>query len=333
MASLDIGIDLGTYSSYAADAGGKVILHEPSVVAVDKRNGKVFAAGGRVAQMIGRTPEYIEVIRPLRDGVISDFAMTEQLIKHMLGKVTHNQLVKPRVCLCVPSEITNVESGAVIDATMAAGARKVYLIEEPVAAAIGAGVNLALPNGNMIIDVGGGTTDIAVLSFNGVVCKTSVRVAGHAFDEVLIKYMRTERGLLIGERTAERVKMEIGSVHPGLPEVFTDVKGRDVISGLPKKITLGRSETLSVLRETMDQILAAAVNVLERTPPELAADIRENGAILTGGGAMLTGFAESVSARTKIPATLAENPEKCVAIGTAKSFKYLGKIYDGFVRE
>lgn len=332
MASLDIGIDLGTCSIYAVDAGKSKVLREPSMVAIDKRSGKIMGAGNAVFDMIGKTPGYIEVIRPLRDGVISDFIMTEVLIKHMLKKITENPLLKPRVCLCVPSAITNVESQAVVDATIAAGARKVHLIEEPVAAAIGAGLDLSLPNGNMIVDVGGGTTDIAVLSLNGIVCKTSVKVAGHSFDEAVIRYLRQKHNMLIGDPTAERVKMEVGSVYEGSSEATALVKGRDLISGLPKKIEIRRSETWQLFKEPMDQILAAVVSVLERTPPELAADIRTNGIVMTGGGVLLGGFGQAVSQRTKIPARVAEDPERCVAFGTAMSFAYLDKLHDGFVR-
>ena len=331
VAWLDIGIDLGTCNIYAMSSAGKTVLCEPSVVAVDKRTGKVMGAGAAVYDMLGKTPGHIEVVRPLRDGVISDFGMTEVLIRHLLGKITKSQLLKPRVCLCVTSEITGVESQAVIDATVAAGARKVYLIEEPVAGAIGAGIDLSLPRGNMIIDVGGGTTDIAVLSLNGIVCKTSVKVAGHAFDEALVRYMRQRYNILIGERTAERLKFEAGAVSHDCPDASCEVKGRDLISGLPRKITVTRKETLPVLGEVMDQILAAAVSVLEKTPPELAGDIRESGVVLTGGGVQLTGFAQAVSARAKIPARLAGDPERSVVMGTAKSFDYLDKLYDGFV--
>ena len=331
MASLDIGIDLGTCNMYAMDCTRKTILREPAVVAIDKRSGKVMGVGQDVYDMIGKTPGYIDVIRPLRDGVISNYEMTEVLIRHLLKKVTGSQLVKPRVCLCVPSVITGVESQAVVDATVASGARKVFLIEEPVAAAIGAGVDLSLPNGNMIIDIGGGTTDIAVLSLNGIVCKASVKVAGNAFDEVLIKYMRSKYNLLIGEPTAERVKIEVGSVYQRDSQACTEVKGRDVISGLPKKVTICCNETLHALKEPMDQILLAIVNVFEKTPPELASDIRANGMVLTGGGVLLQGLAEALEQHTNVPARVADDPERCVAIGTAMSFGYFDQLYDGFV--
>ena len=331
MAALDIGIDLGTCSIYAVDRGGSTILREPSVVALDKRTGKIIGAGSAVLDMVGKVPGHIEVVHPLRDGVISDFTMTEVLIKHLLKKVTNNQLLKPRVCLCVPSAITGVEVQAVIDATMSAGARKVYLIEEPVAAAIGAGIDLSLPFGNMIVDVGGGTCDIAVLSLNGIVCKTSLKVAGHAFDEALIKYARHRHNLLIGVPTAERIKMEAGAVIEGFEPASADAKGRDLVSGLPKKIAITREDTISTLSEPMGQILQSMVSVLEKTPPELAADIRTGGIVLTGGGVLITGFAKAVERRTNIPTRLAPDPELCVAKGTAKSFEYLDTLYDGFV--
>ena len=331
MAFLDIGIDLGTCSIYALDITRGKEFCEPSIVAVDTRSGKVIGAGKDVSDMPGKAPGYIDVVRPLRDGVISDFGMTEVLIKHLLGKVTGNQLLKPRVCICVPSAITGVEGQAVIDAAMSAGARKVYLIEEPVAAAIGAGIDLSLPNGNMIVDIGGGTTDIAVLSLNGIVCKKSIRVAGHAFDEAVTKFVRAKHNLLIGERTAERVKIEIGGVCDGLDAATTDVKGRDVVSGLPKKVQMSREQMRHALREPTDQILLAVVSVLERTPPELAADIRTNGVILTGGGALMAGLDKAIERRTNISTRAAPDPLRCAARGTAKSFDYLGKLYDGFV--
>ena len=331
MASLDIGIDLGTCTVIATDSTQSVVVREPSVVAVDSRTDKVIEIGSRVYDMIGRTPNYIHVIRPLNEGVISNFAMTEVLIRHMLKKITGAQMLKPRVTLCVPSDTTNVESQSVINAAVSAGARKVYLIEEPVAAAIGAGLDLSKPEGHLIVDIGGGTCDIAVLSLNGIVTKSSIKTAGRLFDEAIIRFVRNKYNLLIGERTAERIKIEVGSVYEGSPEAVTEVKGRDLMTGLPKKIALRRSETLEVLREPMDVILRAVIGVLERTPPELAADIRSNGILLTGGGSRLTVLIQVLEQTTKVPARIAENPEECVAVGTAKSFDYLDKLYDGFV--
>lgn len=280
---MDIGIDLGTSTVIANDAARNVVITEPALVAFDLRKKKVIAIGEAVYRMVGRTPEYIEVRRPLRDGVISDYKMTEVIIRHLLQRICNNQLVKPRVALCVPSATTPVESQAVIDAAVAAGARSVYLIEEPVAAAIGAGIDLSLPNGNMIVDIGGGTTDIAVLSLNGIVCKTSLRVAGQKFDEAIAKYIRSQYNLLVGEKKAEQIKMEIGSVDDEAPEKTANVKGRDLISGLPKQLPLRRSELHPLLHEIANDIVVAAHNVLEKTPPELVGDIYTNGIILTGG--------------------------------------------------
>ena len=331
MASLDIGIDLGTSVIIATNSAHTMVLREPSVAAIDTRNGKVLAIGQEVYKMIGRTPPHIRVVRPLADGVISDFDLTGVIIRYLLRKICTNALVKPRVTICVPSGITNVESQAVVDSAIQAGARKVYLIEEPVAAAIGAGVDLSRPNGNLIVEIGGGTSDIAVLSLNGIVCKTSLKVAGMAFDKALIKHMRTRHSLLIGERTAERVKIEIGTVDEGGIDEATDVKGRDLITGLPKSIRLRRSETLPVFSDAADQIVRAVQSVLEKTPPELVGDIRENGVILTGGGALLNGLNTLLERKLRVRVYIAENPLECVAIGTANSFDYLGKLFDGFV--
>lgn len=332
MAYLDIGIDLGTATVIANDSGRNRVVTEPALVAVDlRRDGKVLAIGSEVYSMVGRTPDYIRVVHPLRDGVISDYKMTEVIIRHMLRKLCNNQLIKPRLSICVPSGTTGVESQAVIDAAVAAGARSVFLIEEPVAAAIGAGIDLSLPNGNLIVDIGGGTTDIAVLSLNGIVCKTSLRVAGTAFDEALTKYVRGEYNLLLGEKKAEQVKIEIGSVDPDAPEKSAEIKGRDLIGGLPRKLPVTRGELYPCLREVADNILQAIHGVLEKTPPELVGDIHTNGIILTGGGALLHGLDRLIEKATKVPARIAENAVECVAIGTARSFDYLDKLYDGFL--
>lgn len=333
MAYLDIGIDLGTSTVIANDSSRKTIISEPALVAMNIKTGKVIAIGESVYKMVGRTPDHIQVLQPLMDGVISDFKTTEVLIKHLLQKICKNQLVKPRVTICVPSAITGVESQAVIDAAVSAGARCVYLIEEPVAAAIGAGIDLSLPNGNMIIDIGGGTTDIAVLSLNGIVEKTSLRVAGQRFDEALIKYMRSEYNLLIGEKIAEAAKIKIGSVEPNVPDVSTDIKGRDLISGLPKKVTVKRSELYPLYTEIAESLVRATQTVLEKTPPELVGDIHTNGILMTGGGSLIDGLDRLIQKRTKVPVKIAENPRECVAIGTAKSFEYLDKLVDGFVQK
>jgi len=331
VASLDIGIDLGTAVIVATDADYTHTLREEAVVAVDARTGKVLAIGDEVRNMIGRTPPHIRVIRPLVGGVVSDFDTTEILIKYLLKKICTNAFVKPRVCICVPSGITSVESQAVIDAAVSAGARKVFLIEEPVAAAIGAGMDISQPNGNLIVDVGGGTTDIAVLSLNGIVCKTSLKSAGMEFDEALIRYMRGRYNLLIGNRTAQEIKMEIGSVDPDSEDAAADIKGRHLLNGLPRKMSIRRSELVSVYEPVAQNIIKAVQGVLEKTPPELVGDIRDNGIVLTGGGAQLGGLDVLMEKRTKTKCNIAENPQDCVAIGTARSFKYLTTLYDGFI--
>lgn len=333
MAYLDIGIDLGTTTIIANDAGRNIVITEPALVAVDRRKDTILAIGAEVYKMVGRTPEYIEVMHPLQDGVISDFKMTEILIRHLLQRMCSNQLVKPRVIVCVPSEITGVESQAVIDSAVRAGARSVYLIEEPVAAAIGAGIDLSKPNGNMVVDIGGGTCDIAVLSLNGIVCKASLKVAGQKFDASLIKYMRSRYNLLVGERIAEQVKIEIGSVDPDAEDMETDIKGRDLVTGLPRKITIRRSELYPVFHEIAESIVHAVQGVMERTPPELVGDIHSNGIVLTGGGALIHGLDGMMERGTRAPTRIAENALECVAIGTAKSFAYVGKLYDGLVEQ
>ena len=328
---MDIGIDLGTSNIIASDSQRGEIISEPAVAAIDRRTGKIICIGAEVYKMIGRTPANIQVVHPLRDGVISDFSVTEALIRHVLDKISPSHFVKPRVILCVPSAITNVESQAVIDAAVRAGARTVYLIEEPVAAAIGAGMDISKPMGNLVVDIGGGTCDIAVLSLNGIVCKTSLKVAGNKFDEAITKYLRGAYNLLVGERMAEALKMEIGSVWLRSPECYADAKGRDLLTGLPKKITVSRSEMLEALLEPADAIVHALQSVMERTPPELVGDIRTNGILLTGGGALLNGIDKLLELKVKVPVQVAERAMECVAVGTAKSFDYLDKLFDGFV--
>jgi rod shape-determining protein MreB len=331
LAALDIGIDLGTSTILAGNTTKGVMIREPAVVAINKRSGKVIAVGDDVFCMIGRTPDHIEVIRPLSDGVISNYKMTGVLIRYVLQKIARNQLLKPRLIICVPSAITGVESQSVIDAAVEAGARQVYLIEEPVAAAIGAGLDITKPSGNMIVDIGGGTSDVAVLSLKGVVCKTSIKTAGRTFDDVIARHMRVNYGLLVGEKTAEEIKIQIGSVWPDNPEKEMIAKGRDLVSGLPGKVTVTRSELIPVLQEVAMQIFQAAQNVLERTPPELVGDIRTSGIVMTGGGALLDGLDAFIGRGAKVKTSIAENPIECVAMGTAKSFAYLGELFDGFL--
>lgn len=331
MASLDIGIDLGTSTILAGSATRGVLVREPSVVAVNKRTGKVIEIGEAVYRMIGRTPDHIEVVRPMSDGVISDYKMTGVLIRYVLEKIGRSRLIKPRLIICVPSAITGVESQSVIDAAVEAGARQVFLIEEPVAAAIGAGIDITKPVGNMIVDIGGGTSDVAVLSLKGVVCKTSIRTAGKTFDEMIIRYVRNTYGLLIGDKTAEEIKVRIGSVWKESDGAEIYAKGRDIVSGLPGKVLVRREELIPGLQEVAAQILQAAQSVLERTPPELVGDIRSNGIVMTGGGSLLNGLNEFLARGTKVRTEIAEDPVDCVAMGTARSFKYLGELYDGFL--
>lgn len=331
LASVDIGIDLGTTSVIIYDNNG-LLLKEPSVVAIDTHTGKVLSVGEDAHKMLGRTPDRIKAIKPLEDGVISDFRTTEQMISHFLKKVCAGNVIKPRVAICVPSGITGVESKAVVDAAVAAGARKVYLIEEPVAAALGAGIDISKPNGYIILDIGGGTSDIAVISLNGIVCKTSLKIAGNKMDDAIIKYMRSRYNMMIGEKTAEKIKMEIGSVNfEPEEEMEADVKGRNLLTGLPQKITIKRSELVDVLLEPISLIITELQQIMEKTPPELVGDISENGLIMTGGGSMIHGFDRLIKEKIKVKAILAENPIDCVAIGTGKSFAYLDKLVDGFV--
>ena len=325
----DIGIDLGTASVLIYIKGKGIVLNEPSVVAMDKNTGKLLKVGADAQAMLGRTPGNIVAIRPLRDGVISDYDMTERMLKEFIHKVNGFQLFKPRVIICVPSGITEVEERAVIDAGIQAGARSVYLIEEPVAAAIGAGIDIAKPDGHLIIDIGGGTTDIAVISLSGVVESASIKVAGDMFNEAVVKYIRRKHNVLIGERTAEELKIQIGCVYPQEEEQTVEVKGRCLMTGLPKVFSVSSSEMIEAFEEPAERILEAVHSVLERTPPELVADISTNGIVMTGGGSLVAGFAELVSSRTGIATTVAENAIQCVAMGTGQSLEMIASMQDG----
>ena len=328
----DIGIDLGTASVLVFIKGKGVVLQEPSVVALDKNSGRLLKVGEEAQAMLGRTPGNIVAIRPLREGVISDYDMTERMLREFIHKVNGGfQLFKPRVIICVPSGITEVEERAVVDAGIQAGARRVYLIEEPVAAAIGAGIDIAKPDGHMVVDIGGGTSDIAVISLSGVVESASIKVAGDQFNEALIKYMRRKHNILIGERTAEIMKMEIGCVFPREKEMTIEVKGRCLMTGLPKTLTISSTEMLEAFEEPAERILEAIHGVLERTPPELVADIANNGIVLTGGGSLIAGLDKLVEARTGIHTMVAENAISCVALGTGKSLDSLSSMTDGTV--
>ncbi len=324
MLSTDIGIDLGTASILVYVKGKGVVLKEPSVVAYDRDTNKIKAIGEEARLMIGRTPGNIMAVRPLRQGVISDYNVTEKMLKHFIRKALGKRTFKkPRISVCVPSGVTEVEKKAVEDATYQVGAREVSIIEEPIAAAIGAGIDISKPCGNMIVDIGGGTTDIAVISLGGTVVSTSIKIAGDDFDEAIVRYMRKKHNLLIGERTAEEIKIQIGSAYRR-PEVVTlDVRGRNLVTGLPKTITVTSDETEEALKEATSQIVEAVHSVLEKTPPELAADIADRGIVLTGGGCLLQGLEELIEEKTGINTMTAEDPMTAVAIGTGKFVEFL----------
>ncbi len=319
----DIGIDLGTASVlvYVKDKG--IVIREPSVVAIDKNNGRVMKVGIEAQEMIGRTPGSIVAIKPLKDGVISDYESTEKMLKYFIGKVNMSKLFKPRVIVCVPSGVTEVEQRAVIDATMHAGARSVHIIEEPIAAAIGAGIDIAKPYGSMIVDIGGGTTDIAVISLGGIVTSESIKVAGDEFDEALIKYLRKKYNIAIGDRTAEEIKKQVGSVYFRDETISCTVKGRSLVSGLPQTITISSEETFEAFEEPVSRICEAIHTVMENTPPELIGDISTRGITLTGGGSLIYGLDKLLQRETGIKVEVAADAISCVAIGTGQSLDHI----------
>jgi len=325
----DIGMDLGTASVLVFVKGKGVVLREPSVVALDRNTGKLLKVGTDAQSMLGRTPGNIVAIRPLREGVISDYDMTERMIREFLRKLIGFRLFKPRLVICVPSGITEVEERAVIDAGIQAGARRVYLIEEPVAAAIGAGIDIAKPEGHMIIDIGGGTTDIAVISLSGIVESNSIKLAGDTFDEAIIKYIRRKHNVLIGERTAEELKINIGCVYPRDEEKIAEVKGRDLMTGLPRVFNVSSEEMLEAFEEVSGRIIEAVHSVLERTPPELVSDISTNGIVMTGGGSLVWGFDRLISEKTGIETHIADDAISCVAYGTGKCLDEINAMQDG----
>ena len=326
MLETDIGIDSGTASILVYIKGKGVVLKEPSVVAFDRDTNKIKAIGEEARLMIGRTPGNIVAVRPLRQGVISDYTVTEKMIKHFIQKaIGKRTFKKPRIAVCVPSGVTEVEKKAVEDATWQAGARSVDIIEEPIAAAIGAGIDIAKPCGNMIVDIGGGTTDIAVISLGGAVVSTSIKIAGDDFDEAIVRFMRKKHNLLIGERTAEEIKIKIGCAFPRQEVITMDVRGRNLVTGLPKTITVTSEETEEALREATSQIVEAVHSVLEKTPPELSSDIAERGIVLTGGGALLQGLEELIESKTGINTMTAEDPMTAVAIGTGRYIECLSE--------
>lgn len=317
MFSKDIGVDLGTANVLVHVKGRGIVLNEPSVVAIDQISKQVVAVGEEARQMLGRTPGNIVAIRPLREGVIADFEVTEIMLRHFIRKtIGRSVMVRPRVMICVPAGITSVEQKAVREAAEACGVKHVDLIEEPKAAAIGAGLNIFEPSGSMVVDIGGGTTDVAVLSLGDVVTSASLRVAGDKLDDAIVKYIKRQYNLLIGERTAEELKKELATVFPNSRTGQMDVRGRDMMSGLPKTITVHAEEMREALQEPIDAIVLATKSVLEKTPPELAADIFDKGVMLTGGGALVDGLDKLMMHELQIPVHVAEDPMQCVVVGT-----------------
>ena len=323
----DMAVDLGTANTLVYVRGRGIVLSEPSVVAIDQRTGEVHAVGVEAKRMLGRTPGTISAIRPLKDGVIADFDVTEQMLRHFIQKVHQNRFAHPRVVVCVPSGVTGVEKRAVEEATLSAGARQAYLIEEPMAAAIGAGLPVAEPTGNMIVDIGGGTSEVAVISLGGIVVSQSMRVGGDEMDEAIVNHIKKEYKLLVGQQTAEEIKLEIGSAYRLKEELQAEVRGRDMLTGLPKTVIISSEEVRRALDEPVTMIIDAMKSTLDKTPPELAADIMDRGIVLAGGGALLQGLDERVRHETQIPVHLADSPLTCVAVGSGRSLEEFEVIH------
>ncbi|HEY1775604.1 MAG TPA: rod shape-determining protein [Solirubrobacteraceae bacterium] len=323
----DMAVDLGTANTLVYVRGRGIVLSEPSVVAIDSRTGEVHAVGIEAKRMLGRTPGTISAIRPLKDGVIADFDVTEEMLRHFIQKVHQSRFAHPRVVVCVPSGVTGVEKRAVEEACLSAGARQAYLIEEPMAAAIGAGLPVGEPTGSMVVDIGGGTSEVAVISLGGIVVSQSIRIGGDELDEAIINYAKREYKLLIGQQTAEELKLEIGSAFVMPEELQAEIRGRDMVSGLPKTIVLTSEEIRAALEEPLAQIIDAIKVTLDRTPPELASDIMDRGIVLAGGGALLQGLADRVRDETQIPTHLAESPLTCVAVGSGRSLEEFEVIH------
>jgi rod shape-determining protein MreB len=323
----DMAVDLGTANTLVYVRGRGIVRSEPSVVAIDQRTGEVHAVGVEAKRMLGRTPGTISAIRPLKDGVNADFEVTEQMLRHFIQKVHQHRFAHPRVVVCVPSGVTGVERRAVEEATLNAGARQAYLIEEPMAAAIGAGLPVGEPTGSMVVDIGGGTSEVAVISLGGIVVSQSIRIGGDELDEAIINYAKREYKLLIGQQTAEEVKLEIGSAHPMQEEVQAEIRGRDMVSGLPKTVVLTSEEIRQALEEPLSQIIDAVKETLDRTPPELSSDIMDRGIMLAGGGSLLQGLDERLREETQMPCHLAESPLTCVAVGSGRSLEEFEVIH------
>jgi rod shape-determining protein MreB len=323
MLGADIGIDLGTANIIVYIKGQGIVLKEPSVVALDKNSNSIVALGEDARRMLGRTPDNIVAVKPLQDGVISDFDITEKMLKYFIMRAVGGRLInKPRIAVCVPSDATEVEKRAVLDATRQAGAKKVFIIEEPIAAAIGSGIEISKACGSMVIDIGGGTTDIAIISLGGIVLCRSIKVAGRTFDDAIIKFMKKRHNLLIGERTAEELKIHVGTAYRNTIPVSMEARGRDLITGLPRTATVTTEEMYGALYEPVSMIMDTLHAVLEKTPPELAADVSERGMVMTGGGALLNGLDKLFYDKTGINAIIAENSDECVAVGTGRYIEY-----------
>jgi len=330
--SVDIGVDLGTANILVYLKGSGIVLREPSVVAIDRNTNKILAIGEEAKTMLGRTPGNIVAIRPLREGVIADYDITQSMLENVIQRVAGKSLFfKPRVVICIPSGITTVEKRAVLEAAIQSGASKTYLVEEPIAAAMGAGLEISESRGAMVVDIGGGTTDIAVMSLGGVVVSDSLRVGGDKFDEAIVRFVKKEHNVLIGEPTAEEIKIKVATVFKGNRQAEIQVRGRDLVSGLPTTIKLTSEEIYRALQEPVATLVSCVRSVLEKTPPELSSDIIARGIVLTGGGALLDGMAELLQAETGIVTIVAENPLECVAVGTGKVLSSLQKLKDSVV--
>ena len=321
----DIGIDLGTANVLVFVKGKGIVLNEPSVVAINRDNGRIIAVGMEARRMLGRTPGSIVAIRPLQDGVIADYEVTEKMLRYFIARVNGRKpFFRPRIMVCIPAQVTNVEERAVLQAALQAGAGQAYIIEEPLAAAIGAGLNIAEPRGKMVIDIGGGTTDIAVLSLGGIVCSRSLRVGGDEFDEAIVRYVRKKFNLIIGERSAEELKIRVGTAYPdGNAEKAVEVRGRDMLTGLPNSADITGRDVHEAIQEPLEAIVGAVKEVLEHTPPELASDLAERGIVMTGGGALLSGIDLLLSREIGVPVYIADDPLSCVAVGTGRALGML----------
>ncbi|MBR5614465.1 MAG: rod shape-determining protein [Clostridia bacterium] len=323
----EIGIDLGTSNTIIYLKGKGIVVNEPTVVAVSKKNGKVLSIGKEAGEMLGRTPQDIRALTPIKDGVIANFDITVAMLRYFIKKAVNSSFLKPKAVICIPSHITDVEKRAVRDAALAAGVKEVYLIEKSMAAAIGAGIEVHKPIGSMIVDIGGGTTEIAVVSLGGVVATQSLRIASHTLDNDIVQFLKKNNNLIIGDITAEEIKKNIGSACPLKEELSMDIKGRDLVSGLPKTITVKSSEIRDAFQESLAAIIDGIKSVLEKTPPELAADIFESGIVMTGGGSILRGLGRLINVHTEIPIFIAESPAECVAIGAGKALEEIRTLH------